>query len=122
MTNPQGISTRVFVIALVLFAGGAALVTALLMNIFERKVEAATPFVRLVEVGEDDVDPEKWGVNWPQQYDGYKKTALATRTRFSWGRALVREDGHQSMARELLATVRDDAERRPDTENSERED
>ena len=55
MTQKQGISTRVFVIALVLFAGGTALVTALLMNIFERKVEAATPFVRLVEVGEDDV-------------------------------------------------------------------
>ena len=82
MSQKQGISTRVFVTAVVVFAVGTALVTALLMNIFERKVEATTPFVRLVEVTEDDVDPEKWGTNWPQQYDGYKKTALATRTRF----------------------------------------
>ncbi len=57
-------------------------VTALLINIFERKGEARNPYVRLVEVGEDDTDPAKWGVNWPLQYDGYQRTALTTRTRF----------------------------------------
>ena len=31
---------------------------------------------------EDDTDPEKWGMNWPKEYDTYKRTALATRTRF----------------------------------------
>jgi nitrite reductase (cytochrome c-552) len=36
----------------------------------------------VVEVGENDTDPAKWGRNWPQQYDGYKRTALPTRTRF----------------------------------------
>jgi nitrite reductase (cytochrome c-552) len=82
MSESKGISTRVFVTAIVVFAIAAALVTALLMNIFERKVESATPYVRLVEVSEDDTDPEKWGTNWPQQYDSYQKTALATRTRF----------------------------------------
>ncbi|MFT5497698.1 MAG: nitrite reductase (cytochrome c-552), partial [Kiritimatiellia bacterium] len=59
-----------------------ALLTGLLMNIFERKQEARSPFVRLVEVGEDDTDPAKWGINWPRQYESYKLTALATRTRF----------------------------------------
>ena len=59
-----------------------ALVTALLFNISERKSEARNPYVRLVEVTEDDTDPAKWGTNWPKQYDSYKRTALATRTRF----------------------------------------
>jgi nitrite reductase (cytochrome c-552) len=59
-----------------------AAVTALLMNIFERKAEERTPYVRLVEVTEDDTDPVKWSKNWPGQFDGYQRTALATRTRF----------------------------------------
>jgi nitrite reductase (cytochrome c-552) len=63
-------------------AAGAAGTTALLMNIFERKVEQKAQFVQLVQVGEDDTDPAKWGKNWPAQYDTYKKTAITTRTRF----------------------------------------
>lgn len=61
---------------------GAALVAALLVNIFERKSEARHPYVRLVDVTEDDTDPAKWGVNWPKEYDSYKLTAQTTRTRF----------------------------------------
>ncbi len=63
-------------------AVATALVAALLINIFTRKSEERNPYVRLVEVGEDDTDPARWGVNWPKQYDLYKKTAIATRTRF----------------------------------------
>jgi nitrite reductase (cytochrome c-552) len=59
-----------------------AAVTALLTNIIQRQAEQSTTTVRLVEVGEDDVDASKWGVNWPLQYDGYVRTATATRTRF----------------------------------------
>src|SRR5512139_62910 len=71
------------IIALVLVVGAAtAAVTALLMNIAERKSEAKTPFVRLVEVDENTTDPAKWGVNWPKQYDSYQRTAITTRTRF----------------------------------------
>jgi nitrite reductase (cytochrome c-552) len=69
-------------LVVLVFGAATALVTALLMNIFERKVEGKDPFVRIVEVTEDDTDPEKWGTNWPQQYDGYLRTAIATRTRF----------------------------------------
>lgn len=61
---------------------GAALVAALLVNIFERKSEARRPYVRLVDVTEDDTDPAKWGINWPKEYDSYKLTAQTTRTRF----------------------------------------
>ena len=78
-SNPSK-SRTLFLIVLV--AAATAVVTALLMNIFERKAEADDPFVRLVEVGEDDTNPEKWGANWPRQYDSYKLTALSTRTRF----------------------------------------
>ena len=60
----------------------AAGLTALLMNIFERKVEQRHPFVRLVQVTDNDTDPAKWGKNWPLQYDSYKRTALTTKTRF----------------------------------------
>ncbi len=57
-------------------------VTALLTDIFSKKVEQRNPYVRVVDVGEDDTDPAKWGQNWPAQYDGYKRTALKTATRF----------------------------------------
>ena len=56
--------------------------TALLLNVSDRKAEARTPFVRLVEVDEDTTDPAVWGANWPKQYDTYKLTAQTTRTRF----------------------------------------
>lgn len=62
-----------------LFAAG---LTALLMNIAERKAESREPYTRLVAVGEDDTDPAKWGKNWPSQYDAYRRTALLTKTRF----------------------------------------
>ncbi|HET9624304.1 MAG TPA: ammonia-forming cytochrome c nitrite reductase subunit c552, partial [Kofleriaceae bacterium] len=65
---------------------GAAIATAaiasLLVSIFERKAEGRAPYVRVVDVGENDTDPAKWGLNWPAQYDGYKRTAITTRTRF----------------------------------------
>jgi nitrite reductase (cytochrome c-552) len=60
----------------------AAGVTALAINVSQRKAEERTSFVRVVEVTEDDTDPEKWARNWPLQYDLYKKTALKTATRF----------------------------------------
>lgn len=60
----------------------AFLVTALLTNIFKRQSEARNPYVRLVELTEDDSDPAKWGRNWPREYDSYKRTAITTRTRF----------------------------------------
>jgi nitrite reductase (cytochrome c-552) len=69
-----------FIIAGVAIASAG--LTALLVNIFERKAEGRNPYVQLTEVTESDTDPEKWGINWPRQYDLYKKTALSTRTRF----------------------------------------
>lgn len=63
-------------------------VTGLLVTIVEHKQEARTPFVRLVDVNEGMTDPEPWGTNWPRQYDGYKRTADTTRTRYGGSEAM----------------------------------
>ncbi len=57
-------------------------VAALLVNILQKKIEGQHPYVRVVEVDENDTRAEKWGRNWPLQYDGYRRTAFPTRTRF----------------------------------------
>jgi nitrite reductase (cytochrome c-552) len=67
------------------------LAAALLANIFERKQEERYPFVRLVEVTDDTVDPATWGTNWPRQYDGYRRTADPTHTEY--GGAIVGAEG-----------------------------
>jgi nitrite reductase (cytochrome c-552) len=81
---PISRKTRRLLIAAIVIgvAATTAGIVALLVNIFERKAEGRTPYVRVVEVGEDDTDPAKWGKNWPAQYDSYKRTAISTRTRF----------------------------------------
>ena len=71
-----------FAIIIIAVAIASALVTALLVNIIERKAESRYSHERLVAVTEDDTDPAKWGANWPRQYDSYRRTTLATRTRF----------------------------------------
>ena len=78
----RGISTVLLVAVVAVVALAAAGITALLMNIFERKQEAAGASRTLVEVTADTTDPAKWGVNWPKQYDSYMLTATPTRTRF----------------------------------------
>lgn len=68
---------RVFVLVLVLVLVAVATfgVAALLVDIYGRKQEARTPFVRVAQVDEVTTDPEPWGENWPVHYELYKKTA-----------------------------------------------
>ncbi|MGB8931919.1 MAG: ammonia-forming cytochrome c nitrite reductase subunit c552 [Anaeromyxobacteraceae bacterium] len=82
--DSQPRSQRGLLIALVagVFALVALGVAMLLVNIAERKEAAKHAFVKLVEVTESDVDPAKWGNNWPREYDGYKRTAEPTATRY----------------------------------------
>ena len=79
---------------LVIAAVAAALVTlgvvALLVNVFERKQEARNPFYRVVELTDDTEDPAVWGRNFPQQYDGYKRTVDQVRTRYGGSEAVPR--------------------------------
>ena len=72
---------------------GAALLvgvgaTAMLINIFERKQEAKTPFYRVVELTDEIDDPAVWGKNFPLQYDGYRRTVDQARTRFGGSEAV----------------------------------
>ena len=61
-------------------------ITALLVNIFERKQEARNPFYRVVEIDDNTVDPAIWGKNFPLQYDAYKRTVDQDRTRYGGSR------------------------------------
>lgn len=63
---------------------------ALLVNIMERKQEARNPFYRVVELDDRVEDPEVWGKNFPQQYDGYRRTVDQVRTRFGGSEAVPR--------------------------------
>ena len=78
------------VIVVVLAALAAAAVTALLVNIFQRKTEARNPFYRVVELTDDTADPAVWGKNFPQQFDGYRRTVDQVRTRYGGSEALPR--------------------------------
>jgi nitrite reductase (cytochrome c-552) len=80
---------RLIVIMLVV-AVLAVGVTALLVNIFERKVEARNPFYRVVELTDDTEDPAVWGKNFPLQYDGYRRTVDQIRTRYGGSEAVPR--------------------------------
>src|SRR5688572_30233811 len=92
MADSRGGRARVswIVITVILAALAAAGATALLLNIFERKTEARNPFYRVVELTDDTVDPAVWGKNFPQQYDGYKRTVDQVRTRYGGSEAVPR--------------------------------
>jgi len=89
-------SRVIFAITVLIVALVTAGLTALMMNISDRKAEGRQPYVVLQPVGEDDTDPAKWGVNWPKEYDSYKRTAITTRTRFGG------HGGSESMPEEKL--------------------
>jgi nitrite reductase (cytochrome c-552) len=60
-----------------IFVGAAVLtgvVAALLVNISDRKDEQAEYPLKVVEIGEDELDPAVWGQNFPQEYDRFVKT------------------------------------------------
>ena len=64
--------------------------TALLLNVAERKQEAKNPFFRVVDHTDDTDDPEVWGKNFPLQYDGYRRTTDQQRTKFGGSEAMPR--------------------------------
>jgi nitrite reductase (cytochrome c-552) len=74
--------TGLFVGVVLVCAITAALITALLVTVVQRKVEATNPWVRVVEVTENTTDPAVWAKNWPNQFDTYQRTSESTRTRF----------------------------------------
>lgn len=87
--KPKG-RKRSLILAVLLSALVAGGVTALLVNIFERKQEARDPFFRVVELDDNTVDPAIWGKNFPIQYDLYKRTVDQQRTGYGGSEALRR--------------------------------
>jgi nitrite reductase (cytochrome c-552) len=75
-------SVALFVAAVAASAAVAAGLAALLVNIQARKAEARDPYLKLVRIDEDTTDPAPWGVNWPRQYDAYRRTVDPTHTRY----------------------------------------
>jgi nitrite reductase (cytochrome c-552) len=84
-------SVLLFTVVVVVCAGAALAIAALLTNIFQRKQEARNPYVRLVEVTEETTDAAPWGMNWSREFDAYKRTVDVTHTRFGGSEALPEE-------------------------------
>ncbi len=83
MMKSKGILVAVVAAAVV-----TASLAALLINIFERKTEAKTPFYRVVEITDDTDDPAIWGKNFPHHYDTYLMTSDMKRTKYGGSEAL----------------------------------
>ncbi len=91
-SRQQGRGALLLVAATAIITAGVAFgVTALLVNIFERKQEGRNPFYRVVELNDETEDPEIWGKNFPMQYDGYKRTVDMQRTKFGGSEAIPHE-------------------------------
>src|SRR4029453_4169529 len=73
----------------------AAGVTALLVNIIQRKTEAKEQYVRLVEVTEDTTGQEGGGTNWPRKNGSYLKPVEPSRTNFGGGDASPHQKADQ---------------------------
>jgi nitrite reductase (cytochrome c-552) len=71
-------------------------VVAVLVSIFEHRQEARQPFLRMVEVSEVSTDPVPWGINWPHQYDTYRRTVDTTHTQYGGSSAMPASKLEQS--------------------------
>ncbi len=71
-----------FLLVVGITAAITAGITYLLVTIFEHKQDAKNPYIRYVDVTEETTDPDPWGLNWPREYDTYKKTSDMTQTKF----------------------------------------
>lgn len=91
MAYPKKRSGFQFFLLVALTAVVTAAVVGLLVNIYERKQEARSPFFRVVELTDDTEDPAIWGKNFPLQYDAYKRTVDMVRTRYGGSEAIPRD-------------------------------
>ncbi len=71
-----------FVGVVIVTAALTVAITALLVSIFTRQQEARRPFQIVRPVDETTTDPVPWGMNWPREYDSYKRTVDQTHTRY----------------------------------------
>jgi hypothetical protein len=81
---------RLAAIVAMVSALAAAGLTALLVNIFQKKQEAQNPFFRVVELTDQIDDPAVWGKDFPLQYDQYRRTVDQVRTKYGGSEAVPR--------------------------------
>ncbi len=83
-------------------------------SIAQRKREASSSVLKIVNLTERTTDPAEWGKNFPRQYDGYIRTADNPRARFSWsegvpeGIAALAEGGEGRAGAKTLSKVQAD--------------
>lgn len=63
-----------YVVVFILAAALTVVVAALLLNINQRKQEAVQFPLKVVEIASGELDPAVWGLNFPNQYDSFKRT------------------------------------------------
>jgi nitrite reductase (cytochrome c-552) len=104
--KPEKPGPRWLALAIAIAALATIAAAALLVNIFQRKLEARNAFFRVVELNDDTTDPAIWGKNFPMQYDAYRRTVDQTRTRYGGSEALPRTptqaDPRSAIARSKL--------------------
>nr|NLD41822.1 ammonia-forming cytochrome c nitrite reductase subunit c552 [Actinomycetales bacterium] len=72
---PRRSRTPLLVAAVALTAFLTFGITALLLNVLDRRQEADVPYARMVDVDVTTVDPAVWGQNFPVQYQMFLRTA-----------------------------------------------
>lgn len=74
MTRLFSRQNLIYLAILVVTAVATAVVAGLLMNISQHKAESQEYPLKVVEIGEKELDPAVWGQNFPHQYDSFVKT------------------------------------------------
>lgn len=74
MTRLFSRQNLIYLVILVATAVATAVVAGLLMNISQHKAESQEYPLKVVEIGEKELDPAVWGQNFPHQYDSFVKT------------------------------------------------
>ena len=67
-------SIAVYVVVFLVAVAMTAAIAALLVNISNRKKEAAEYPLKVVEIQPNELDPSVWGQNFPREYNSFVKT------------------------------------------------
>jgi nitrite reductase (cytochrome c-552) len=84
---PRRRAWLVYALSALAAAGVTFGLTALLMNISQRKEEGRRTYMELAGLDEDTIDPEVWGRIFPRQYDSYRLTVDTQRTKYGGSEA-----------------------------------
>jgi nitrite reductase (cytochrome c-552) len=86
----------IYVIIMLLTAAATIAVLWVREQIGTRKEESKQLVFKVTDLTEQTIDPAEWGKNFPRQYDGYRRTAEHTGTKYGGG-------GSEALATDKLA-------------------